>query len=200
MVNSEGRKLFIREFTKHLILNSKSQIRTIRKPSYEYNQLPGIIPSSIKIITKEIAPEIRPVVQIQPPRSVPFQRVRNIKTSPIVQEITLQAPTPSNFNLGKLNMLTADPKVSVVECPGPDKLILANIYGKAIPTKISLNEAEIKNIIQQFSNASKIPIIGGLFKVAVGNLIMTAVISDLVGSRFVITKIIPQSQQFPTRT
>lgn len=213
----EERILFLREFTKHLIINSKEkEVVIIQQVSLnQVNQLPGIIPGSIKIQTKEINPEIvqkritRELraaeigktkiipMQVQPKFqariiSKPVAATTPQSRTPITKEIPPEiTPIPIGFDLGKLNMLTRDPRVSIIECSGPNKLILARIYGRATATKISLTDEEIRKIIQQFSNAAKIPILGGLFKVAVGNLLITAVISDLVGSRFVITKLIP---------
>lgn len=98
---------------------------------------------------------------------------------------------PAGFDLGKLNKLIRDPRVTELECSGPGKYILVRTMNKVTVTKNTLSQTEIQTIIEKFSQASKIPVIGGLFKAAVGNLIITAVISDIVGQRFIITKISP---------
>ena len=99
---------------------------------------------------------------------------------------------PLSFELGKLNFLINDPRITIIECPGPEKFIIARTEGRTTLTKLSLNQSEIQGLIEKFSKEAKIPIISGLFKAAVGNLIMTAVISSLVGNRFIITKITPR--------
>ena len=48
---------------------------------------------------------------------------------------------------------------------------------------------KIDEVINRFSNLAKIPKSEGLFKVAVGILLLTATISESVSSRFVIEKI-----------
>ncbi len=102
-------------------------------------------------------------------------------------------PVPSNqkIDLRKLNPLIYDPKVQVIECPGPNRNVLVRI-GNTKVTKITLTKDEIDSIINKFSKESKIPVMPGVFKAAVGNLIITAVISEHVGSRFIINKMTPQ--------
>jgi len=56
----------------------------------------------------------------------------------------------------------------------------------------AVTKKEIKAVINEFSSKSRIPIISGLFKAAVGGMVITSVISDLVGSRFIITKVTPE--------
>ncbi|MFH1307688.1 MAG: hypothetical protein ABIH72_02450 [archaeon] len=103
----------------------------------------------------------------------------------------LTKPLPPGFDLGKLNMFLPDQRISMIECPGPGKYIIVRSRLKSNMTNIVLTEQEIREVVEKFSFAAKIPIIGGLFKAAVGNLVMIALISDFVGSRFIITKASP---------
>jgi hypothetical protein len=142
--------------------------RNIRqKPRYEIKPVlgQGYKPS----VMSQSSPQIHPPLSIQP--------------SPTAM--------PSYFSLDKLDFLIKDPRVTVIECPGPGKFILARASGTTSVTRISLSQEEIAAMIEKFSRESKIPVISGLFKAAVGNLVITAVISDVVGSRFMITKITP---------
>ena len=91
-------------------------------------------------------------------------------------------------DIGKLNMFLKDPRVQSIECPGPNKNVLVRKNGVIQKTKLILTAEDIKNIIQEFSIKTRIPLIEGTFKAAFGNLIMTAVISEFVGSRFVLQK------------
>ena len=86
-----------------------------------------------------------------------------------------------------------DPRVTLIECPGPGKFVLARTSGQTTITKITLTQEEIQEIIEKFSKEARIPILPGLFKAAVGNLIITAVISNTIGTRFIITKITPMT-------
>ena len=56
-------------------------------------------------------------------------------------------------------------------------------------TPIKLSKEEIDQIVRAFSESAKIPSTEGLFKAAFGNLVISAVVSDIVGTRFIIRKI-----------
>jgi hypothetical protein len=54
-----------------------------------------------------------------------------------------------------------------------------------------LNETEIKNVIVYFSDYARIPIVGGILKTSIESMMISAVISDYAGSRFIINKRTP---------
>lgn len=252
MLQHEDRILFLKEFTKELILNSKSEeegnqfelpekqiefpeekIELNEQQIYEKiirQPAPIIIPKEIKIPISQPTVPIRqsaglgrtieigksePITkltfEINEPQQMPpapiQSRIQNMQIRPqfpkIPQTLQIQPrlptqeympqPTaiPPGFDLGEINFLISDPRVTIIECQGPGKLIIARIFGKSTVTKLILSQDKIQEIIERFSKESKIPIISGLFKAAVGNLLITAVVSDLVGSRFIITKITP---------
>ena len=56
-----------------------------------------------------------------------------------------------------------------------------------------MNQVEITDVLHAFAKQAKIPIVGGILKAAVGDLVISAVISEFVGSRFIINKITPYS-------
>jgi len=99
---------------------------------------------------------------------------------------------PSNFNLGKIELFLKDPFIQSIECRGPGQSILIKRQNRITPTRIILTSEEIKEIINNFSQKAKIPIIEGILKAAVGNLVISAVTSEFVGSRFIINKISPK--------
>ena len=101
-------------------------------------------------------------------------------------------PRPQEFNLGKIETFLKDPLLQSIECQGPGKTILIKRYNQINSTRITLSQQEINQIINDFSKQAKIPTTGGILKAAVGNLVISAVISEFVGSRFIITKINPQ--------
>lgn len=108
-------------------------------------------------------------------------------------------PTAKEIDLGKLNPLIYDRAVQTIECAGPDKpLIVTGAMGKK-PTEISLDNGEIEDIIKRFSSASKIPAETGVYKVVVGRLIFSAVISDVIPSRFTIRKMALPRPAVPAR-
>ncbi len=120
-----------------------------------------------------------------------------IKIHPRVQALTSikpQAqPIPEGFSLGKLEQLIKDPSIQSIECSGPNKSIVIRRHNRLNTTRIVLNQSEITDVIDSFSVKAKIPIVGGILKAIVGNLIISAVISEFVGSRFIINKVTPYS-------
>jgi len=130
---------------------------------------------------------IKPLALEAPKQNSPSQNPNIASITPTIQ------PMPQGFTLGKLDALLKDPAVMSIECPGPGKLVLVKTLGRVSPTQISLNENEIKDILETSSQLSRIPLLEGVFKAALGNLVITAVISDFVGSRFIINKNTPFS-------
>ena len=68
-------------------------------------------------------------------------------------------------------------------------------------TSLILSKEEIDDIIQKFSEISRIPLHEGFFRVAVGKLLITAVISGIIDSTFIIKKIPPnviQTHRMPS--
>ena len=104
-------------------------------------------------------------------------------------------PTDVPINLGKLSPLIKDSAVKSIECNGPDEKISVLTTSKKI-TSIVLSKEEINEIIKKFSELSKIPSDEGVFRAAVGRLIISAIISDVIGSKFIIKKI-PHHQTAP---
>lgn len=97
--------------------------------------------------------------------------------------------TGEQIDLGKLNILLKDSLVKVIECNGPDEnVIVIGIMGRK-KTPILLNKEEIEQVLQVFSETAKIPLSEGLFKAAVGTTVISAVVSDIAGIKFVIRKI-----------
>lgn len=206
MLRHENRILFLKEFTKELILNSKTNEGQFAEIiSEDKIKNPAEIPIS-PIMPAELKPFLNPR---QISRQLPMKRIPlKLMAKPIaikqairpqimqgkkLSEIEpLPSSIPSGFSLNKIDFLIQDPRVTIIECPGPEKFVITRTAGRTAMTKLSLNNQEIQSIIEKFANAAKIPIISGLFKAAVGNLVITAVVSDIAGNRFIITKITPR--------
>ncbi len=98
-------------------------------------------------------------------------------------------PTSEQIDLGKLNILLNDPLVKIIECNGPDEnIFVGGIMGRK-PTAIKLSKEEIQDMVEKFSSVTKIPLHEGLFKAALGNVVLSAVVSEIAGIKFVIRKI-----------
>ena len=130
---------------------------------------------------------VNPQINTMIPRSPQGVNAEVASITPIPQ------PLPQGFTLMKVDSLIKDNTITAIECAGQGKPLIVRSLGRISPTRISLSEEEIKKIIETFSLYSRIPVIEGVFKAAVGNTLITAVISDFVGSRFIINKFTPYS-------
>ena len=176
--------IFLKEFTKHLVLNSK--------PKYKYAHRQPI-QKDYTHREEDFQPSMMPIPKINPRhqrRQTPrFQR-------PAPRLMSQGKPvTYSESDLGDISKLLKDPAVMSLECPGPGKPILVNRSGIIQNTSIILQHEQIKKIVNNFAEQARIPLAGKVFKAALGNLIITAILSEFVGTRFMIQKKVPQIQQ-----
>ena len=109
---------------------------------------------------------------------------------PLTVRYLRPSSTRIQINLGKLNSLARDPLVKIIEVLGKNqKVLVSGIMGNK-HTQVSLEENEIHEIVKRFAQFSKIPFEKGFFKAAVGNFVISAIVSDQeAGSRFVLKKI-----------
>lgn len=98
---------------------------------------------------------------------------------------------------GKITPLLNDPSVSVIECQGQGKPVMIVRGGHKQPTRIILSEKDISQILEKVSEVAHIPIMEGVFRAAVDTFNINAVISEMIGSRFVIRKIHGQGPMSP---
>lgn len=96
---------------------------------------------------------------------------------------------PLNIDLGKLNPFLQDPNVKEIETEGEDETVTVKGKMGKKPTNIKLSKEEIDEILDKFSKESKIPKTEGLFKVTLGNIVLTAMVSNTISSRFIIKKV-----------
>lgn len=99
-------------------------------------------------------------------------------------------PMEKEIELGKINPLIKDYKVKTIECYGPGENIIVQGDMGTKKTGIILEEEEINNVIDRFSRETRIPIQEGIFKVVAGKLVFLAIISEIVGSKFIIKKML----------
>ncbi len=182
------REFFLTEFVKSLINNSltneeKEQI----KKQAQRNQA----------LMQKINQEIQSPKQFNEEQMIPSMMHSLEQAAPrVIPQIkhTAYQPQPSreqskqSFNLGKLAKLLLDPAVLSVESPGPGKNILVNRSGKIQTSGITLSQEEIRNVINEISEKTRVPVSPGVFKAAFQDLIITAVLSEHVGARFIIQK------------
>lgn len=213
--NFDKRELFLLLFTKEILKNSMGGMLHLRKviESEEKNR-PQIKQTKSQIKTEDRTPLIKSILSQEPKPNEELSVLAPVRIKPHRKEISgkpqevfkyppLKIPEPKlpvefqylrpiptrkEIDLGKLNPLINDPAVQIIECEGPDKpIIVSGAMGRK-PTPIILSNEDIEDIISKFSSASKIPVDVGVFKVVVGRLIFSAIISDVVPSRFIIRK------------
>ncbi|NPE26825.1 hypothetical protein HNV12_02370 [Methanococcoides sp. SA1] len=138
----------------------------------------------------------RPILQVMPPRPafVPQQAVAPQPVQTAAPATTMPAPQGQvtlTQDYGKIMPLLDDPSVSNIECPGPDKPLFVVRVGQRQITKITLNPLEIRALLEKFAEAAHIPLLEGVFRVTVDGMNVSAVISEMLGSKFVIRKATP---------
>ena len=98
--------------------------------------------------------------------------------------------TSKTIDIGKLNPLLKDPLVRAIECHGSNKKIIVIGGMGRKNTNIILNKEEVKGVIKKFSEIAKIPVNEGVFRVVLGNLLFSAIVSEITDSKFLIKKLI----------
>jgi hypothetical protein len=208
------KKKFLLYFTQELIKNSASTkiLEEIVKFQVEEKIHEKIVQD---INPKLVEKEIEKKEKLRLPLNIPLQATRPVfipqrLTSPrmlIIPEPRLPptmqylkpTPTSRKIELGKLNPLIQDPLVKVIECNGPDeRLIVEGGMGRK-PTDIILSKEDIEMIVEKFSESSKIPTGSGIYRVVVGRLILTAILSTVIGSKFIIKKLAYQPDLMPSQ-
>lgn len=146
-----------------------------------------------KPMIKQIVSRIAQPVSIPVSRPIP-RRPLVIPEPKLPSHLEYLQPIPSanvEIDLPKINPLIKDPAVRTIEGnPGENAIVTGTMGIK--PTNIFLSKDDIDAVINKFSEASKIPATEGIYRVVVGNLIFSGIISEVIGSRFVIRKMISQ--------
>jgi len=141
----------------------------------------GIRDSGLGIRKAKMAP--MPQIQMQAPASAQIQSMAQVPAAPQGAKLSQ--------DYGKITPLLNDPSVSSIECSGAGRAITIIRAGQKQMTKITLNISDIKEILQKVSDAVHVPLLEGVFRAAVDNFSINAVISEMIGSRFVIKKQTP---------
>lgn len=167
-------------------------INQLRKPMVHRARIPRQIPIQIKNLQK--TPRQPNPQEFKASRQIPTQPKKISPQLKSLKETKPEAkPRPKDLALGRIESLLRDREIQLIECPGPNKNLLIKRYNKINTTKIILSQVEITEILYSFAKEAKIPVVGGILKAAVGDLVVSAVISEFVGSRFIINKLTPYS-------
>lgn len=190
------RKSFLISFTEELIIQS------IRNNPVRLQEIINIREQSKGKFPKQIMKALPPPKKIVP-RQIPVGQRLKMPITRQLRNPTLEIPEPQlplhlqylkpvptniEIDLYKITPLIKDPTVRIIE-GNPDSTVLIVSTRGTKQTDIFLNKEDIERIISKFSEISKIPISEGVYRIVVGNLSLSAIISRIVGSRFIIKKL-----------
>ncbi len=134
----------------------------------------------------------------------PFTRPISPRPPQHQRPMPIYKPTPSiaalhqtPFDLRKIQVLIEDKEVTSIECQGEDKELIIKKRGQLMKTEIKLKKEDIAEVIRQFSERARIPLIEGLLRARVEDLQISAVVSNVASSRFIITRVVLQLAPTP---
>ena len=172
---------------------TRSIIEKLRRPIFHRVKMPKKVP--IQQRKQMMAPKNKFGMQRSITQSI--KQIKKQQKRPPVEDIRKIRPEaeqrPPGFALGKIEQFLRDGSIQLIECSGPGRKVLVKRLNKINTTQLILNQAEVTDVINEFSTQAKIPVMGGILKAAVGDLVISAVVSEFVGSRFIINKITPYS-------
>lgn len=195
--SQEFRNFFLLEFTKELINNFspkeiiKLELIENQEKQQKEKEIRQHIQQKYRPPSNSVQiPVIFPSVANKKKYFMEKSLVAELRTPPLPLGLQYLKPIPkeTSINLGKLNFFIKDPSVISIECDGEGKNIIVNAPSQK-NTDIFLTKEEIDQIIQEFSENSKIPIEEGIIKIAAGKLILLAIVSKIVSTKFIIRKI-----------
>jgi hypothetical protein len=191
------REEFLKSFVFEMVKNSYKPRKI--EPMEIWSEL-GNIPS-VQARPARLMP--RPQANL-PSTSAPLGMIPSMMSSPPPQipQFSMELPPyqapalkpgqlPEAVNLGRVSKILMDPSVFAVECAGPSKNILVNRAGTIQTSAVILSDQEIQTILNEFSEKTRIPLGSNVFRAVFQDLLITAVISEFVGTRFVIQKRTP---------
>jgi hypothetical protein len=176
---------------KPIVVKPKQQPVKLVKPEPVIEKKVEIKPEPVIERKVEIKPVVKPkpvLVKTEPivvkpkPKALPIvKKIKKVDVKPVIK-------TPIKPGYGKLLPLLTDSQVMVIECSGADKPLQVIAGGRKHITNLSLNEDEINAILKKVSEDVHIPLLEGVFKAVHDNFLINAVVSRMVGSKFIIKK------------
>lgn len=142
-------------------------------------------------------PQQKPLVMqsqdAMPPKPMVIQRpqAETVPEPPSAPVNNIGGPVQLGEGYGKITPLLNDPSVSSIECAGAGKPLMIIRMGQRQVTRIVLSKDDINAILEKISDTIHIPLLEGVFRAAADNFTINAVISEMIGSRFVIKKNTP---------
>ncbi|MBT3577315.1 hypothetical protein HOA55_03745 [archaeon] len=182
----------VRPKTKELREEIKMQESILQQPISPPSRLKKVSPQQPPQPPKPQRAMQEPPLPPPAPAQQPIQQPPQSQATP--QMLPPQAagrPGAPSQDYGRINALLSDPSVSSIESSGPGKPIVIIRAGQRQFTKISLNPVETKALLEKIADSAHVPLMEGVFRAAVDNFVINAVVSEMIGSKFVIKKQTP---------
>jgi len=144
-----------------------------------------LVPVKREVIHSDLVPKFSQIVvdaKMNTRQSVPPRNPAQVIDEKRIEE-NIVRPT-----YGKIIPLLNDPRVTLIECLGPNQPLGIMIMGRKQLTRIVLNASEVKGVLEQAADSAHVPLLDGVFRASVDNFAIKAIVSDVVGSRFIISK------------
>jgi hypothetical protein len=208
--SKEFRKYFLLIFTRELIKHTKTGEtaflkKAVKEEEKEFDvtklrrkEIKDIIKAKeteLKLIKEEkplVSPIRKPIIHKNTHELGEISRMvlKVPKPKSNLQEVIRPTPTlpREKIELGKLTPFVNDRNVEAIECNGPGEDIKVKVP-KIMNAGINLSAEEIDEILTFFSEKTKIPVSEGVYKVIYKNLELSAIISKVVGTKFIIRKL-----------
>jgi hypothetical protein len=129
------------------------------------------------------------------PIQIPARATQQVQakqfTPQTTEKITIYekpTPAPANLTYRKIFPLLKDPFITHIECSGPNTPLTIVKAGNNQRTNISLSKEEINEFLNYLSERSRIPLMEGVFRAIVDNMLVNAVVSDVLDPKFIIKK------------
>jgi len=169
------------------------RVLKVPKPVYSTTKQPVVnMQPSIKTIEMKTAPPQNLSVPVptkkteEPKKQIDYPVEKFVPPQLLSQSLNEKEAV---FNFSYLMPFFKNANATGLECPGPGKPLILKKNGKTEITGVSLTAEQIKKIIEEISEETRIPAKEGIYRVSFnGNLVLTAVISELAGTRFLIEK------------
>ena len=163
----------LRNFTLHVILASRKSVIE-KKPEEKKPEKPEMP----EFLIKRTFPTAR---------SIPVQPIVPVTPLPAIPKAE-EKKEEQLFELGKITKFALDKNIDFIECSGPNTPLKVKKEDYTFSTDVMLREDEITDIISRFSAESKTPVTP-IFRADAKGFSMTAIISPVSGSRFIISRI-----------
>jgi hypothetical protein len=126
-----------------------------------------------------------PVVRskVTPPRT-------RVKATPVAtRDNTITVGDDISGDYGAIVPLLADPSVSSIDCKGAGQPVMVIRAGQKQMTRIVLSKEDIDGVLKKVAEEAHIPLLEGVFRASVSEFSINAVISETLGSKFLIRKV-----------